>query len=304
MADSDSSRTAPLSDAASPTGSAKAPPPRRRHRWLRALAWMVTALVTLLIVLLGSLWWWSGRDDSLNQTLQRVARWLPEGQSLVAKEVTGSLRTGGRIGWLQWQNQTTKVEVREAQISWQLRPLLSRALKLGQVHVAEVRIASTPDPEKKPTEPLQGLTLPVQIDLPFAVDRIVWQGPPEAVVEDLKGHYQYDGTAHALRVASLRFADGSYQAKLTLQGAAPMQLEAQVLGDLRVPNPMQPEASIAVQARAQAQGTLATEAARLEVVANASAATTPQNEELVAPENIEKSEKDTSVSSSDRKSVV
>ncbi|GGH59649.1 hypothetical protein GCM10010975_21510 [Comamonas phosphati] len=298
MADSDSSRAAPTADATPPSNSAK---PGCRHRWLRAFAGLIAALVTLLALLLGSLWWWSGRDDSLNQTLQRVARWLPEGQSLVAREVTGSLRAGGRIGWLQWRNQTTKVEIKEARIAWQLSSLLSRTLKLGEVHVAEVQIASTPDPEKKPTEPLQGLSLPVRIDLPFAVDRIVWQGPPEAIVEDLKGHYRYDGRAHALQVASLRFADGSYQAQLQLQGAAPMQLDAQVQGDLLVPNPMQPQASIAVQARAQARGTLATEAARIAVAANASAVATPQKEEHEAPENIEKSRKNISKSSQDKR---
>ena len=170
MADSDSSRAAPTADATPPTSGAK---PGRRHRWLRAFAWLIAALAALLALLLGSLWWWSGRDDSLNQTLQRVARWLPEGQSLVAREVTGSLRAGGRIGWLQWRNQTTRVEIKEAQIGWQLGSLLSRTLRLGEVHVAELQIASTPDPEKKPTEPLQGLALPVRIDLPFAVDRIV-----------------------------------------------------------------------------------------------------------------------------------
>jgi translocation and assembly module TamB len=261
---------------------------------------MATAFVTLLIVLLGSLWWWSGRDDSLSQTLQRVARWLPEGQSLAAREVTGSLRAGGRIGWLQWRNQTTRVEIKEAQIGWQLSSLLSRTLRLGEVHVAEVQIASTPDPEKKPTEPLQGLTLPVKIDLPFAVDRIVWQGPPEAVVEDLKGRYRYDGNDHALQVASLRFADGRYRARLQLQGAAPMWLDAQVQGDLLVPNPMQPEASIAVQAQAQARGTLATEAARIEVTAHANAAASPQKEELTAPTESGNQSKKSSKSKQDK----
>jgi translocation and assembly module TamB len=120
------------------------------------------------VLALGSLLWWIGRDDSLNQTLQRVAGWLPADQTLVAKEVTGSVKNGGRIGWLQWQSPTMKVEVREAQIGWQFRPLLlSRTLKLGEVHIAELRIASTPDPDKPASEPLQSLTLPVKIELPF-----------------------------------------------------------------------------------------------------------------------------------------
>src|SRR2546427_6265833 len=49
---------------------------------------------------------WAGRADSLAYTLQRVAGWLPAGQSLQAKEVTGTVRQGGRIGWLQWQSRS------------------------------------------------------------------------------------------------------------------------------------------------------------------------------------------------------
>ena len=253
----------------------------KRRRWLRALGWTFAATLLALVLALCSLLWWIGKDDSLNQTLQRVASWLPADQSLVAKEVTGSVKNGGHIGWLQWQSPTMKVEVREAQIGWQFRPLLlSRTLKLGEVHIAELRIASTPDPEKPASEPLQSLTLPVKIELPFKVDQIIWQGPPEAVVQDLRGRYEYTGTHHELKVSSLRFAQGAYQAQLKLQGAAPMSLQAEATGDVQVPNPLDKSDdaanTIAVQARVTAEGTLATEAARLEIKANASAeASTP-----------------------------
>ncbi|MEQ6474034.1 translocation/assembly module TamB domain-containing protein [Comamonas sp. wu1-DMT] len=263
-----------------PTAKASSSAPRRR-RWLRALGWTIAAALLALALALGSLLWWIGRDDSLNQTLQRVAGWLPADQSLVAKEVTGSVKNGGRIGWLQWQSPTMKVEVREAQIGWQFRPLLlSRTLKLGEVHIAELRIASTPDPDQPASEPLQSLTLPVKIELPFRIDQIIWQGPSEAVVQDLHGRYEYTGTDHELKVSSLRFAQGAYQAQLKLQGAAPMALQAEATGDVQVPNPLDKSAdalnTIAVQAKVTAEGTLATEAARLAIKANASAeASTP-----------------------------
>ena len=73
--------------------------PLKRRRWLRALGWTFAATLLALVLALGSLLWWIGRDDSLNQTLQRVAGWMPADQSLVAKEVTGSVKNGGRIGW-------------------------------------------------------------------------------------------------------------------------------------------------------------------------------------------------------------
>ena len=95
----DSRLNTPASSAApdqSPQASPPSPAPRRR--WLRYLLWFFLVLVLLLAALLGSAWWWSGRADSLAYTLQRVAGWLPAGQSLQAKEVTGTVRQGGRIG--------------------------------------------------------------------------------------------------------------------------------------------------------------------------------------------------------------
>ncbi|MEX8193382.1 translocation/assembly module TamB domain-containing protein [Comamonas guangdongensis] len=307
MANTDTQSAAPVVDtAAAPSSSGNHQRPARGSRWRRACAWLIAALAASLALLLTGLWWWSGREGSLGQTLQQVARWLPQGQSLQTREVTGTLRSGGRIGWLQWQNQTTRVEVRDAQIAWQLSSLLSRSLRFGQVQAAEVRIASTPEPEKKPSEPLQSLAPPIRIDLPFAVERIVWQGPPEAVVEGLKGHYGYDGSAHRLQVGSLRFADGAYQAQLQLQGAAPMQLKAEVLGDLQVANPLhaqdgEPAATIAVQAKATVEGTLATEAARLEIRASAQAQSEPQSAETPSQNSAEpRQEKRKQLSKSDK----
>lgn len=259
------------SSAPSPSGG----PPRRSagRRLLRGLGWLLLALVLVIVTALGTFWWWAGRDDSLANTLQRVARLLPEGQHLEAREVTGSVRAGGRIGSLQWQSPTMRVQLRDARIGWSLQPLLSRTLKLGEVHIAELRLQSTPGTEpKEPSSPLEQLTLPIKIDLPFAVDRIIWEGPPETTVDGLTGHYAYDGDAHQLDVNEVRWADGRYQARLRLQGASPMQLQAQASGDLQVPNPMaQDDSTIAVSAQVEASGTLATEAASIDVSAQASA---------------------------------
>ena len=278
------------SDKREPEGQDKvAPVPRSAaRRWLRVLRRALLGVVLLLALAVAGLWWWAGRDDSLAYTLDRVAGWLPEGQSLHAREVTGSLRRGGRIGSLQWQSPTMQVKLRGAEIGWSLRPLLSRSLRLGQVHIAELELQSRPDPDKPPSEPLQQLELPLKIDVPFAVDRIVWQGPPEAVVDGLQGHYNYDGSDHRLVIDSLRWVDGSYQAKLQLQGASPMKLQASAQGVLRAPNPLDKSeagqggaasaedsaaanSAIAVEASVQAQGTLATAAARLEVAAQVKA---------------------------------
>ncbi|WP_280187851.1 translocation/assembly module TamB domain-containing protein [Delftia sp. PS-11] len=263
----DSRLHTPAPSDAPPPAAAPQPP---RRRWLRALLWSWLVLAVLVSGLLGTAWWFSGRPGSLDYTLQRLAGWLPEGQSLQARDVTGTLRHGGHIGWLQWQSPTMQVQLHDASIGWQLRPLLARTLRLDEIRIAELHIASTPDPDDKtPVEPLQQLALPIRIDAPFQVERILWQGPSEAEVLGLGGRYAYDGTAHQLGVDRLRWADGSYQAQLRLQAHAPMAIQAELQGELQTPasgqadSPMPP--SLAVKANARISGTLATAAARLQL---------------------------------------
>ena len=274
-------------NASAPSPAPRSSPPKKGRRWLRGLGWLLLALLLVVVTAVSTVWWWAGRDDSLANALQRVARFLPEGQSLEARDVTGSVRGGGKIGSLQWKSPSMRVQVQDAQLGWSLAPLLSRTLKLGDVHIAELKIQSTPSTEpKEPGQPLEQLTLPIQIAaVPFQVDRIIWEGPPETTVDGLKGSYAYEGGKHRLNVDQVQWADGSYQAQVTLEGASPMQLEATLKGDLQVPNPMvKPGSSdskgnktaapdtIAVTAVVEAKGTLATEAARIDVKANASAA--------------------------------
>src|ERR1700712_4100365 len=91
---------------------------RGRRAW-RALAWVVTGLVAAVLLLGAGAWWWLGSDQSLAFALARTARYLPEGQTLESRDVTGSLRAGGRIGWLRWESESLAVEVRDARIGWQ-----------------------------------------------------------------------------------------------------------------------------------------------------------------------------------------
>lgn len=262
------------SSSPSPVPAAGTPARPARSRWRRAgraLAWVFAALLLVLAMALGSAWWWAGQADSLASLITRVARWLPAGQSLEARDVSGTLREGGRIGWLRWRGPTLSVEVENADLGWQLQPLLQREVRVGKLHAQRVEIHSTPDPEKAATEPLQQLRLPVRIELPFEVDQLVWAGPPRAEIAQLQGHYRYDGQHHRLDVNRLDWAEGSYRAQLQLQADAPMQLQAQLSGQLQAPLPGQ-ERRQSVAAEVKIEGTLATEAARLQISADAHAA--------------------------------
>ena len=136
----------------------------RLRRALRAAAWTFGGLLTVVLVLAAGAWWWLGSNQSLATAIARAARYLPAGQTLETREVTGSLRAGGRIGWLRWQSPTLAVEVSEASISWQLAPLLRKQFKLGEVQAAQITIERRGPADDQPPAPLDQLTLPIDFE--------------------------------------------------------------------------------------------------------------------------------------------
>ena len=243
-----------------------AAPQRRRSRFWRVAAGLLAVLVLAVVVVAGGAWVWSGRSTSLATTLAQAARWLPADQKLETRDVSGSLRGGGTIGWLRWSSPTMAVEVDNARIGWSLAPLLQRSVKLGEVHAARVRVSATPDPDAPKSEPLQQLVLPVRIDLPFQIDLIEWTGPPVVEARALKGRYQYDRVQHTLKVDGVDLAQGHYSLDATLQALAPMALQATLDGQVRTDTPGSDQ-PLELSAHAEVKGTLATEAARLQVLA-------------------------------------
>lgn len=252
-----------------PYAAAAAPQPQaaRRGRW-RVLQGLLAGLLALALALVGALWWWAGSSGSLAATLTRAAQYLPEGQSLQAGEVSGSLRTGGRIGWLRWSSPQLAVEVHDAQISWRLAPLLRRELRLDRLELE--RLTLTPGAPRieaaEPRQPPEQLTLPLQVALPFRVQHITWAGPSPVHVDGLAGSYRYDGAQHHLSVDQLALAQGRYALQARLQAAAPMALSASLSGSLQTEVPGSGQA-LQAQAQAEVQGRLATADARLEVTA-------------------------------------
>ncbi|KRC23415.1 translocation/assembly module TamB domain-containing protein [Acidovorax sp. Root217] len=283
-----SSATANRSPDFSAGSSAPPPPPRRRRSWLRLLAWLVLGLLALVLAVGGGAWWWAGSNTSLALALARAAQYLPADQKLESRDVSGSLRAGGSIGWLRWSSPAMVVEVDGARIGWQLAPLLSRKVELGEVHAARVRITpqATAPSSTEPLKPLEQLVLPVQVSVPFKVDSLEWAGSPEQQIslagkppqqegragrpavqaQNLAGDYRYDGSEHHLKIDNVELAQGRYSARVKLQAQAPMAIDATVDGTVQTTppgggNPLQ------VGAHATLQGTLATAAAQLELAA-------------------------------------
>ena len=237
--------------------SSTAPPPRRRGvRALRGLGWLVLALVTVVLVAGAGVWWWAGSNTSLALALARAAQYLPAEQQLESRDVTGSLRSGGRIGWLRWSSPTLAVEVTDIRLGWQLAPLLQRRLELGEVHAARVHVIPQGPPRTEPA--------PLQIGVPFRVDEIQWDGPPAVQARDLAGDYRFDGRQHRLNIDGVALAQGRYSARIALDAHAPMALDATVDGTVHTAVPGG-GADLQLAAHATLQGTLATAAAQLQL---------------------------------------
>ncbi len=226
----------------------------------------MTGLLVLLLAVGGGAWWWAGTPQSLGAVLGYVLRYLPADQKLEVRDVEASLLGGGRIGWLRWSSPTLAVEVTDLDIGWRLRPLLARRLELGKLSAAKVVATPIAAAQPQPAAPLQSLVLPIEIDAPFAVQQIDWNGPPTTTVKALAGHYRYAGDRHQLQIDGIDVADGRYQGQLSLQGATPLAIDASLRGRIQVP--MAPGTMpLVVQAEATLHGTLAAPDARLAVSA-------------------------------------
>ena len=224
---------------------------------LRVFLYLMAAALVLALTLAGALWTWTGTGTSLATALGQLQRWLPAGQTLEAQEVTGSVRDGGTIGWLRWQQGELRIEVRDVTIAWSLRPLLGGEFRLGQVHAKYLQV----DDRRAPVEPgarvpFTDLGLPLKVDVPFTVDAVESTGSASLKATGLAGHYVFDSTSHRLDGGQVRISSGSYQIKGSLQAHAPMALAVQVDGTVEatLPSTQKP---VRVQAHATLTGPLA-----------------------------------------------
>ena len=243
------------------------PAPMQRPRWLRWVRWFSGGLLLLLLLVLSTgsaVWLWMGHDSSLPTALAWASRWLPAEQRLEVREAQGSLRQGGHIAWLRWQSPTLTVEVQDVRWRWDLVTLWQRQLHIEQLHIAQLQLTATPEPDPPAPKPLEQLLLPLSaIRVPFAVEQIRWsKGPTTVVANTLAGHYGYTDQQHQLQIDSLTLAQGRYRAQASLQAATPMQLQVEVQGQVQTPLPKSTE-TLPITAQAQLQGTLSGTAARL-----------------------------------------
>ncbi len=255
----------------------------------------VMGLVLTLACALATAWWWSGTEGSLAQTLQSLApngllnrlatqAGVPPGQ-LSTQDVTGSLRFGGQVGALQWQQHPqapagqsalpgVSLDARGLWVQWDTRALLQGRVQIDQL-VAQ-RLTLTVPPSTEPTAPPQAVLLPLPVSVNFNVQQLDVQGAAAVQLSRVQGSYAYsskqtpsslqiNGFQHELVLKSLVLAQGLYQLQAQVQAAAPMAVQARLEG--RVNSVVPGGVALTVLANVQVNGTLAGVPAVLDVQA-------------------------------------
>jgi translocation and assembly module TamB len=222
-------------------------------------------LVALVLAAMGlGAYLWTGADHSLGASLNLAARLLPEGQSLETREVTGSLRSGGRIGWLRWRQGQLSVEARDTELVWSLRSLLDSQLPLQRLSVRHLRIEDQRPPT--PATPPGELMLPIQVEVSFEVTTLEWAGSAPVVVNGLFGKYTFNSKQHRIDAGKASISSGNYRFSGELQATAPLDLALRLQGEVLTTPPGSPH-TVTLVASAEAQGALAGVDASVEVSA-------------------------------------
>lgn len=259
------------------------PAEKKRSHWL--LKAVLTILV-IIVVLVGGLWIWSGSNGSLSQGLSLAQRFLGPGRTLTATDVQGSLRHGGHIGTLHWQQENLDLHLSDVDAAWQLSLLFGRQVTIDHLTVDKVQVIQKPAPVKEgapeqpqPSEtktasaPPDNISLPLQLDLKqLQINTVIWGENSEKVAaSQIAGSYRFDGDNHQMNLTSLHVADGDYRAQATLRAQNP-QLDATLNGVLRTQVPESTQ-TVDIEAQAKISGLLT----ELDVQANAQTKTGTAN---------------------------
>ena len=210
-ADSSPPDTATPETAAAPALTRRQRVGRAARRGARWSAWGLLALIIALLIGGTALWHWSANDQSLATVIRIIRGYLPDHMTLEADGVSGSVRRGGHVERLVWTSQGVEktghtggeliVTLDTVDVEWDLATLWDRATRFSLVHVRTATLQDTREkiPPTEPEPPLQDVTLPVNVELPFVVDTLRIVGKPKEQ-EDIR--YQSPDEAAAAASAA------------------------------------------------------------------------------------------------------
>jgi translocation and assembly module TamB len=145
----------------------------RAFHYARWTVRILVGLALLLALAAAGLWWWAGREGSLDWLLRQLAT----GGPLSSEGVQGSIRGAWHIQRIVWERDGFRLEAEDIRLEWQPVALLGRTLLLDQVRVARARVIDQRPRSQQPLVPPQDLSLPwrVRVD-ELRVGSFAYQG--------------------------------------------------------------------------------------------------------------------------------
>ncbi|MDP2256477.1 MAG: translocation/assembly module TamB domain-containing protein [Polaromonas sp.] len=216
-------------DSLPPEAAPAATPARPARRWVKAVALAAASLFMLAVVTLSALWWWAGTSGSLATALG----WIGQSQPIMAQGATGSLRSGGQIDQLVWEQGGLRVDARALTLAWQPWSLLQGTLKLQRIAAASVTVDDQRPPRTTPASAptVLGLPIPISLDA-FSVDQLQWNGATAFAASGISGRYEFTGAQHQLDLLGAQVASGRYNGRAIVSSSSPFVLDARLSGAL------------------------------------------------------------------------
>ena len=208
--------------------------PKPGNRWVKAIAIGIGVLVISLLACVTGLWWWAGTDGSL----ARVLTWAGQSQPLSFDRASGSLRAGGRVERLTWQQGGLTVHITGLTVAWQPWSLLQRKLELTQLAADKLTVNDERPPSSEPPAPPTALGLPLAVVVNnFAVAQLNLTRPFALSASAIVGRYEFDRLLHRLDLLNAQVSNGRYSGSAALSSGSPLTLDARLSGMLQTALP-------------------------------------------------------------------
>ena len=198
--------------------AAIAPPPAPIRRWPRRT---LAALVSIFL-LLGTAFWYLGREATLQMLLQKIAG--ASGGQLLVSGVSGSLYGKMHVGHIAYRSPDSRITAENVDIAWSPLQYFSQGIAIGELHVASLAFEST-GPAKPAVLP-PSLAPPFRLAIADArVEKLtLLDNSGSNVIEHLHLKLNGDQSGWRLQDASASTPLGLVTAEATLGAARPFAL--------------------------------------------------------------------------------
>lgn len=199
----------------------KALPPVRRRRWPRRLAIGVAVAAALL----AGVYWYGGRESTLQTLAQQVATW--SGGHIVITGVSGSLYGSMHLGHVVYRSPDQLIIGDNIDIDWSPFQYLSKGIAINKLHVASLTTQSLRDtgPARMPASLAPPFQLAIEEARLARVTVIPLGATAGTVLSDLRFKLHGDRQKWVLRDASALTPYGIAAANASIGAVKPFKLE-------------------------------------------------------------------------------